>query len=710
MHAYMGSLEWKPCFGRARSRSVVGSIVAASVLLLCLQAAVAPSAGATDRAYAYRTYHETMAYFYRLKLDYPHLVEFWIAQKEFPEILPSRTGFGNCGSEQCRTLIVRIASKVKLRNEADSLRRPEVFLSGALHGDERLGPLVVTELAGFLCAQYERGNEEIRRLVDTRNTWIMPITNAYGFAHNVRHENGLDPNRDFPYLQKAARCMQTQTGRAVNELFRRHLFQFVLTFHGGMRALTFEWGSRNHMRNGKSTESPDDRAFTAVGEQIRAASGIDVRGHPWYPFGRINDLVYPVDGGMEDWSYAAGFERSPSPITVCKPQSYGGYAELRTRYREGSVAALVFLAEMDDDKTPRPSTLGRTAEVWGLSRAHGHVARNLRMCLKVIELAKPEVIVHPPAWPHALQPGTEVALDVHGFGCITLSSARLLLVRRAQVDDCRTLNPSAKHVGSRTELLTGAAQLATTSTRACRGLSIWQHPDPSSAAIQLHGQVPPGLSGEFCAAVAAEFDQDWGQQAHPDPAIRPRAHAARLRLEEHYVMEASDGLAGAGDGRMRIDEHRTKLFPVFAEPVLVQAAATGMALPTALAQAAVPSLPANKSHAFLAPPVAGPSAAKETGPMPVPEAHSQPAAAASAVPGPPASPTDSATDAGGVSAFWVLSVLAALAISCSACYFLGALRFGRSGCRSLPSFIGKTVIGQQASTEPAAAGQMEAAE
>merc|ERR1712110_196721 len=104
-------------------------------------------------------------------------------------------------------------------------------------------------------------------------------------------------------MGKPDRCMRTQTGRAVNELFRRHLFMFMLTFHGGMRALTYEWGSRNHMRSRKSTESPDDAAFTAVGNELVKVSGKDRTGRPFYPLGRINDLVYPVDGGMEDWSY-----------------------------------------------------------------------------------------------------------------------------------------------------------------------------------------------------------------------------------------------------------------------------------------------------------------------------------------------------------------------------------------------------------------------
>lgn len=32
--------------------------------------------------------------------------------------------------------------------------------------------------------------------------------------------------------------MKTITARAVNELYRRHLFQLAITFHGGMRVST----------------------------------------------------------------------------------------------------------------------------------------------------------------------------------------------------------------------------------------------------------------------------------------------------------------------------------------------------------------------------------------------------------------------------------------------------------------------------------------
>lgn len=34
--------------------------------------------------------------------------------------------------------------------------------------------------------------------------------------------------------------------RAVNEVWREHAFQLALTFHGGMVAMAYEWGSPNH--------------------------------------------------------------------------------------------------------------------------------------------------------------------------------------------------------------------------------------------------------------------------------------------------------------------------------------------------------------------------------------------------------------------------------------------------------------------------------
>jgi hypothetical protein len=56
-------------------------------------------------------------------------------------------------------------------------------------------------------------NRWLKRLVDTRSIWIMPNANALGYHQNVRAENGVDPNRDFPYGRTPRTCMQTTAVR-----------------------------------------------------------------------------------------------------------------------------------------------------------------------------------------------------------------------------------------------------------------------------------------------------------------------------------------------------------------------------------------------------------------------------------------------------------------------------------------------------------------
>ena len=70
------------------------------------------------------------------------------------------------------------------------------------------------------------------RLVMTRRIVIIPTANALGYDRQVRTEGSVDPNRDFAFEQLQTHCMRTIAARAVNEVFREHIFQQSLTFHG----------------------------------------------------------------------------------------------------------------------------------------------------------------------------------------------------------------------------------------------------------------------------------------------------------------------------------------------------------------------------------------------------------------------------------------------------------------------------------------------
>ena len=163
--------------------------------------------------------------------------------------------------------------------------------------------------------------EEKRHVYGTWSQILCPCCPSIWRPH--REEDGLDPNRDFPYRQRPNQCMTTITvrtssrtskvrehtwasvgrregrgalacpaarsrvgfstrafffqksrqARALNELWREHLFQLALTFHGGMESITYEWGSFNHPR-GKD-KSPDDTAQHQITEG--GAGRMDVR-------------------------------------------------------------------------------------------------------------------------------------------------------------------------------------------------------------------------------------------------------------------------------------------------------------------------------------------------------------------------------------------------------------------------------------------------
>lgn len=105
--------------------------------------------------------------------------------------------------------------------------------------------------------------------------------------------------RDFPIdVQDKQLCMQTIAGRTINEVFREHMFQLALTFHGGTEVIAYEWGAPSFLHKW----SPDDAAQAAIAHSYSQYGGGWSQSHA-YDTGTMNDKVYYVRGGMEDWAY-----------------------------------------------------------------------------------------------------------------------------------------------------------------------------------------------------------------------------------------------------------------------------------------------------------------------------------------------------------------------------------------------------------------------
>ena len=167
-----------------------------------------------------------------------------------------------CGQETCELDIVTVTD-----HSVDAEQKVQVFISGAFHGDEVLGPQVSYYLIEYLASNFNK-DPQITYLLKHREIVLTPMTNAIGFYEGRREEKTInlnggaaqyrDPNRDFPYNNDKHKCMNTVVGRALYRLFVDNLFVTAITFHGGTNVVSYCWGSMNHLidRN-NAAEAPD---------------------------------------------------------------------------------------------------------------------------------------------------------------------------------------------------------------------------------------------------------------------------------------------------------------------------------------------------------------------------------------------------------------------------------------------------------------------
>ena len=379
---------------------------------------------------------------------------------------------------------------------------PHVFFSGALHGDERLGPVTTIALAEFLCENFPV-NPWVRHLVSSTRLILMPMPNPQGYYLKNRgekvHGEEEDPNRDFGYFVQPNQCMKTTAARAIYEVLSHRLVVLSITFHGGTRAVGYPWGAPNHMENGLSSEAPDKVAAHSIGNAAISYSNLTTR------LGPMTDTVYEVAGGMEDWAYAASWETG-NVVTKCNTSDYTIH-----EYNSYSFRQLMYLVEMDNNKNPEDQRLGSEDQVF--FTGDELVPTYLRFSLAAITMAKPYV----EAYYVPKADSTEVFWRVRG--CEEVDET-YLLVSPYSADLWARLH-SRNYLLH--EDLSTFERVGTPQQGKC-GLD-----QPSTFRYQL------SLSAPSIFLVAAHVDRKWTQQAHPDPAVPPQSHVVKMRNQEYFV-------------------------------------------------------------------------------------------------------------------------------------------------------------------------------
>ncbi len=108
-------------------------------------------------------------------------------------------------------------------------------------------------------------------LATRRDSYIIPAANCLGHKFHRRNDASVDPNRDFGYSRRDNNCFLSTTAKIFLSLMEVNIIQLVVTFHGGMVALGYEWGSRNHPK--PTDNSPDENANMVLGQLMKGYAG-----------------------------------------------------------------------------------------------------------------------------------------------------------------------------------------------------------------------------------------------------------------------------------------------------------------------------------------------------------------------------------------------------------------------------------------------------
>lgn len=499
--------------------------------------------------YNYHNYNDIMTIFNKLALSCPQYIKIDTAQHRYG--LDSVKGCGSLESK-CENLIVYMTDF-----DSYTVDRPQFYASGLVHGDEIIGPTTITEFVLYYCSQ--KPSHFALNLLKQKMLIFTPMTNAYGYYKRVREDIifnekneriQVDPNRDFPYTkQKAAKetstdCMKTITARTINEIFKEHIIQSALTFHGGTNVLGHAWGNFYHLDNNQhSTESPDHSAFRSFGQIMRKASSSTkniAENIKDYVLGDMSKAVYPVDGGLEDWAYAGSWEndieKSTSPIKTCKPSTFTSY---NTSFIPPfQLRCIMFLVETADEKQPSKQSLGyfdnvinETNEIFNFTKIdfYGHIPRNMRLIFAGADLISANFFMNIASYIE--NDIMKYRLETMLMGCETVE---VIEQHQLEFDHLNLIVLSLSDISNSTII-------KSTKELPCYWRDIERNQQSSkliydipSIALNNTKTYNPKAKGTITFYKGINPDLEWKIQTKPDPNIPPQSHVVKSKTDPVY--------------------------------------------------------------------------------------------------------------------------------------------------------------------------------
>ena len=279
----------------------------------------------------------------------------------------------------------------------------------------------------------------------------------------------------------------------------------------------------------------------------------------------MNDIVYAVHGGMEDWAYAASWDTGHST-----PCNQNGYDASRTTYDPAELRAFNILVETSNVKTPPENTLGDTSTdpLEYRQSGDGHVPRNMRLAALLYDIVQPYVVLHCPcesfADDHDMSLTDSLTIQWEVGGCFDVDETSLMWGRfptesevsgvhsawdtwhdwTSQVRDLNlvvghsetTLSGSSRwnRVGTSNFMSQKSAPFLPQFEQNISISNIWQDLTNAGLVTDQDSEV------DVFIMATAKVDSFMMPQSSPEPNVAPQSHFVNARLSDDWDKQVGE--------------------------------------------------------------------------------------------------------------------------------------------------------------------------
>jgi len=174
---------------------------------------------------------------------------------------------------------------------ASKTGKPVIVLTGSTHGNELITVEVILGLMGKLVKGYG-SDTRITKMVDDHEIWLIPILSPDGYTQQERYCDGVDPNRDFPWVQDPQHKPECSAIQSVMDFYAKHNVNASIDFHSAAGMVFYPWGYTYDSIKDKAIVDRFDKITTHMAE----ANG--------YQHGQIAETIYIATGCSADYYYS----------------------------------------------------------------------------------------------------------------------------------------------------------------------------------------------------------------------------------------------------------------------------------------------------------------------------------------------------------------------------------------------------------------------